>query len=190
MQIRFQVWRSFVAVAALSTVAAAACSGDGGSSTAGDNGGSNGSGSGGDSDGGASGSGNAGTGGLPIVSDGGSIYKALGVEDPMPDEFHFSDVEAPYDDVAGCKAFDSAFPDVHSCSCDNCYDVQRQCDALQSCREIAECGIDIGCTDAYSCYLAASDPQCVPIIDKWGNTGVAVALSLQLGTCTVDAGCR
>jgi hypothetical protein len=122
----------------------------------------------------------------------GSIYDDLDIEDPEPAEFYFEDVPAAYEDVEGCKAFESAYPDVHSCSCDNCFEVQRQCDSLEGCREISECGIAIGCQDAFDCYLApmAGNEMCIPIIDKWGNTGVSAALSLQLGACTVAAGCR
>jgi hypothetical protein len=122
----------------------------------------------------------------------GSIFDDLGVDDPEHDEFIFKNVKKPYEDEAGCKAFDSRFPDEHDCACEKCFAVQQQCDALPGCIEIAECGIEIGCTDANSCYLLApaGKQQCVPIIDRWGNTGTASALSLTLSTCTADNKCR
>jgi hypothetical protein len=161
-------------VSATVSIAAAACSSDDGSSPPGS--------------GGSGSIANGGGGGIPPRGSG-SVYEDLGIEDPQPDEHYFNEVSASYDDVEGCKAFTTAYPDIHSCSCDNCYDIQRQCDSLEGCQEISECGISIGCSDAFSCYLAPADAKCVPIIDKWGNTGVSAALSLRLGECTRAAGC-
>jgi hypothetical protein len=129
-----------------------------------------------------------------------SIYDKFGI-DPPPDDtptFRFDGVASPYEDAAGCKAFDNPFPEVHSCSCDSCFDLQRQCDALEGCREISECGVAIGCSGANDCYLGptAPDPKdptkkgCVAVIDKWGNTGTATAIANLLGACTVEKGCR
>jgi len=119
-----------------------------------------------------------------------SIWEFMDVEDPQPDETLYQDTASPYEDAAGCKAFENAFPEIHDCMCDKCFDVQQQCDALEGCREIAQCGIEIGCTDAYSCYLTPADAKCVPIIDKWGNTGLAAAVSLALSACSVEQQCR
>jgi hypothetical protein len=122
----------------------------------------------------------------------GTIFKDLGVDEPKRDETRFEEVAAPYADEAGCKAFDTKFPEAHDCQCENCFALQQQCDALPGCIEIAECGIEIGCTDAYSCYLTApaGKQQCVPIIDRWGNTGTASALSLALSGCSGASKCR
>jgi hypothetical protein len=125
----------------------------------------------------------------------GSIFKKLGIKDPKSPTVIFADLKAPYADAAGCKAFPSNVQDAHDCTCDKCFSLQQQCDAIQGCIEIAECGISIGCTDAYSCYLTPIDApvnKCVPLIDKWGNTGVAAAISLALAACAGDPanGCR
>lgn len=121
---------------------------------------------------------------------GGSIFDDLGIEDPERTETRFDQVSSPYEDVAGCKAFGSRFPEVHDCTCEHCFDVQQQCDALDGCIEIAECGIEINCFDANSCYLLATNQKCVPIIDKWGNTGTSAALSLALSGCSQQNKCR
>ena len=126
----------------------------------------------------------------PPRSANGSIFDDLGVKEPERKESYNKDVPSPYEDAAECKEFDSAFTDVHDCACDKCFKLQQQCDALQGCIEIAECGIEIGCKDANTCYLLASNTQCVPIIDKWGNTGTASAISLALSGCMFDNGCR
>ena len=118
-----------------------------------------------------------------------SIWVKFGIDDPKPPQTIYRDKAAPYPDAAGCKAFTSAYPATHDCTCDACFDLQQQCDALPGCIEIAECGISIGCKDAYTCYLTPADPKCVPIIDKWGNTGLAAALSLKLGECRTTAAC-
>jgi hypothetical protein len=144
---------------------------------------------------------------------GGDIYTKLGVTPPSatgddgtptPVPFLYESVPSPYDDgdVAACKAFTS--PDApanfhteqRGCICDNCFDLERQCDALQGCQQIMKCILDIGCTDSNSCYLApqktALDPDakgCVDVIDLWGNAGVATALSNQIGDCEKAAGC-
>lgn len=124
-----------------------------------------------------------------------SVYDQLGVEDPKANETKYADKKAPYEDVAGCKAFDAEYPEIHDCTCDKCFDLQQQCDALDGCIEIAECAISIGCKDAYSCYLAPSPAvpdsrKCIPIVDKWGNTGLASAVSLALAACLDSNGCR
>jgi hypothetical protein len=119
----------------------------------------------------------------------GNIWNELGVDEPERKEVRFADVKAPYTDIEGCKAFKSNVPDSHDCGCENCFDIQQQCDALPGCIEIAECGISIGCTDAYTCYLTPTDAKCVPIIDRWGNTGVASALSLALSKCSQENSC-
>lgn len=123
---------------------------------------------------------------------GDSIWTKFGITDPKPPTVKFEDVKSPYpEDAASCKAFtESAYPDAHSCGCDNCLALQRQCDALEGCKEVTECYIGIKCTEVYSCYLAPTDTKCVPIVDKWGNTGLATAISLKLTDCAVAAKCR
>jgi hypothetical protein len=143
-------------------------------------------------------------------ADGGGIYSKLGVPPPAasadggltPQPFDFKDVKSPYDDVASCKTFSSAdvpkdfHSDQRACLCDNCFDLMQECDALQGCQQIMKCILDIQCTDSNSCYLApqktALDPDgkgCVEVIDRWGNAGVATALSNNIGTCSTPAGC-
>ncbi len=119
-----------------------------------------------------------------------SIFTRMGIDDPKAPEFDFDTVAKPYDDAAGCKAFSTNIKPQHDCSCDSCFDIQQQCDALPGCIEIAECGTSIGCSDAYTCYLTPTDTKCVPIIDKWGNTGVSAALSLALATCRTNNSCN
>jgi hypothetical protein len=137
---------------------------------------------------------------------GGGIYGKLGVTPPRaknddgektPVPFDFGTATSPYEDAAGCKAFSSEDTPkgVHvserSCLCDHCFDLQRQCDALQGCQQIMKCVLDIGCTDASTCYLGppktAVDPEgkgCIAVIDLWGNGGVATALSNIIGDCS------
>jgi len=163
MRQRFRTWAGLAVLGLTSTVIASACSSDDKKDTEGDGNGQE-----------------------------GSIFKKLGITDPERHETIFADVKAPYTDVAGCKAFPSNVKEAHDCDCEKCFDIQQQCDALPGCIEIAECGIEIGCTDAYTCYLtpAAGKEKCVPIIDRWGNTGTAAALSLALSACSGTNNCR
>src|SRR6185312_15601737 len=66
-----------------------------------------------------------------------SVFDQLGVEDPKDSETRYADKKAPYTDPAGCKAFDAAYPAIHDCTCDKCFELQQQCDALTGCIEIA-----------------------------------------------------
>lgn len=131
----------------------------------------------------------------------GDIFVALGVDDTeglakdLEREFQFNTLPEPYPagDAAACKAFleeSDEIKAVHDCSCDACADLQRQCDALEGCQEISRCAIKIDCSDANDCYLVPKAPDCVPIIDKWGNTGLHTAISNRLGECTRAAACR
>jgi len=126
----------------------------------------------------------------------GNVFEKLGVEKPdLSNEFQFNSIPEPYPegDVDACKAFGADNPitkDVRDCSCEKCADLQRQCDALEGCLEVSTCAIEIGCNDAYTCYLIPSDAKCVPIIDKWGNTGLHTATSNRLGECTAAQQCR
>ena len=145
-------------------------------------------------------------------SDGGvDIYTKLGVAPPgtklddgtpTPVPYRYDQVKSPYDSTDGCKSFSSAdFPagfmtDARSCLCDNCFDLQQQCDALQGCQQEMNCILSIGCTDSNSCYLAPAmtslDPMgkgCVTVIDQWGNSGVSTALANQIGDCGKANGC-
>jgi hypothetical protein len=143
---------------------------------------------------------------------GGGIYRKLGVTPPgaknedgekTPTGFDFGTVKSPYEDADGCKAFTSKdmpkgfHAPERDCLCDNCFDLQRQCDALVGCQEIMHCVLEIGCTDANSCYLGPPkkpgvDPEgkgCIEVIDRWGNGGVATALSNIIGDCTKANNC-
>ncbi|MBM4362576.1 MAG: hypothetical protein FJ104_07835 [Deltaproteobacteria bacterium] len=118
-----------------------------------------------------------------------------GLAEDLKREFQFTSVAEPYPagDVAACKGFVEAsdpIKAIHDCSCDECGDLQRQCDALEGCQEIARCAIEIGCSDPYSCYLLPVNGKCIPIIDKWGNTGLHTAISNRLGECTTAKKCR
>lgn len=142
---------------------------------------------------------------------GGGIYGKLGVTPPgtkkedgetAPMPFDFGTVKSPYDDIAGCKAFSSDdtpkgfHTTERACLCENCFDLQQQCDALKGCQQIMKCVLDIGCTDANTCYLGPSktpaDPEgkgCIEVIDLWGNGGVATALSNIIGDCSKMNNC-
>jgi hypothetical protein len=120
---------------------------------------------------------------------------------PIPEPFSYADVEDPWPEetAAACKAYTppenttEPYPEYRACACDTCLEWMHQCDAIQSCREIRECGLDKGCTTPNACYLApvpnARDPEgagCVEVIDKWGNTGLGTYLSRRLADCTTS----
>jgi len=134
------------------------------------------------------------------------IFAKLGIAPPSstfadggatPQPFAYDEVQAPYSDAAGCKAFSSQTAQAtRDCLCDNCFALEQQCDALDHCIEIVDCGNRIGCTDAYSCYLtpakSAADPTgagCVTEIDSAGNGSVSAALSLQIQQCRATSKC-
>jgi hypothetical protein len=120
-------------------------------------------------------------GALPPYS-AGNVYDLLCIQDPGVVPFDFSGVQAPYNDAAGCKAFDKiGHMAAHSCLCDACFKLQQQCDSLPGCQEIQKCGFDTGCTDANSCYLISG--KCVTPINNWGTGSVATALSQALESC-------
>lgn len=124
--------------------------------------------------------------------EGEDVFKKLGVARPAGPTFNFADVPDPWpeDTEAACNAFDDSFPEQRACLCANCRDILHQCDALEGCIEIRECANRIGCTDANDCYLFPSTPGgCIEPIDRWGNTGFAVALSNNIGQCAVNNGC-
>jgi hypothetical protein len=122
---------------------------------------------------------------------------------PIPDPFAYETVEDPWPEetAAACKAFvpeegPDPYQEYRACACDTCIELMHQCDALQSCREIRQCGLDKGCADPNACYLAPRpgprDPEgkgCVEVIDKWGNIGLGTYLSRKLGECTAAASC-
>jgi hypothetical protein len=127
------------------------------------------------------------------------------VTNPNPPQFLYKDVKEPYadNDTAACKAFTSdVFPagyksSIRSCMCDNCFAMQRQCDALQGCQEDTKCSMDIDCRNVNTCYLGPAvtplDPTgkgCVAVVDKWGNAGVSSALQVQLSDCSTANSCR
>jgi hypothetical protein len=110
---------------------------------------------------------------------------------PIPPFTDFSTIPDPWakGDVAACKAFgDGSYPVSRACMCDapTCLELMRQCDALEGCIEIRDCAWRTGCSNANDCYLLkqAGDPNgCVDVIDKWGNTGDAVAIANTVGAC-------
>jgi hypothetical protein len=134
---------------------------------------------------GASGSGGGPAGGNSGSSD---IYEKLGIDRPPEDtpDFTYADLPAPYEDVDGCKAFSDRDPDIRSCACDSCFELMRQCDALEGCREMFQCMIEQECVDVNDCYFGG---KCTEIIDRWGNTGASTAISRRLGTCSRESNC-
>jgi hypothetical protein len=127
------------------------------------------------------------------TGDGGDIFQRLGIKRPEGQpEFIFRDVPDPWpaDTEAACNAFDTSFPEQRACLCAGCRDIVHQCDALKGCIEVRQCANRIGCTDSNSCYLTPTVPGgCVEPIDRWGNTGFAVALSNRVGECVVANKC-
>jgi hypothetical protein len=116
------------------------------------------------------------------VHDGGSL--------PPPTDF--SKIPDPWsaDTEAACVAFAPDYPASRACFCKNCLELMHQCDALPGCIEVRACIWKSGCTDPNSCYLykmSGDSTGCVDVIDKWGNSGVAVATSNNLGQCAKQA---
>ncbi len=114
-----------------------------------------------------------------------------------PAEFpthNLSEIPKPYEDVAGCKAYAVSKGDsseLTSCICDNCMETIQECDVLAGCGEIRACSIKTGCDNEYSCYLLpTAPPECVEVIDRWGNASVAVTVSLELLECSKRAKCQ
>jgi hypothetical protein len=108
-----------------------------------------------------------------------------------PKTVRFDQLKDPWtaDTADACKALKpaagSGFPATRACGCDHCLELMHQCDALQGCIEILDCILTANCTDPNSCYLSkkSGDPTgCVDVIDKWGNTGDAVAIANTIGT--------
>ncbi len=105
---------------------------------------------------------------------------------------HYSQIEKPYEDAAGCLAWGEANDDVgdsRTCMCNNCLETIQECDALQGCREIRECSTRTGCDSEYSCYLLPT-AQCVDVIDRWGNASVSVTVSLEYINCAKRNKCQ
>lgn len=134
----------------------------------------------------------AGSGGLQYVQpDGalpaynaGNVYDLLCVQDPGVTFFAFDTVKQPYADAAGCMAVKrSGHQAAYNCLCQNCFSLQQQCDALPGCQAIQKCGLDVGCTNANTCYLYAGSGGCVAPINNYGTGSVSTALTQMLETC-------
>jgi hypothetical protein len=120
-------------------------------------------------------------GALPPYS-AGNVYDLLCVPDPGVTFFAFDTVKPPYADVAGCMAFKrSGHTAAYDCFCQNCFSLQQQCDALPGCQAIQKCELDIGCTNANSCYLGGG--PCVAPINNYGTGSVSTALTQLIATC-------
>lgn len=118
-------------------------------------------------------------------------YDVKHVDFPTPpDPVRFDKLKDPWsaNTADACKSFKpsagSDYPVTRACVCDHCIDLVHQCDALEGCIEILNCILKSGCKDSNSCYLLkkSGDPTgCVDVIDKWGNTGDAVAIANTIG---------
>jgi hypothetical protein len=123
----------------------------------------------------------------PVVP---NIFQRLCIGTPDASSFTFAAVPPPYGDVAGCKAFDAdaGFSGPRNCSCDNCFALQQQCDALEGCIAIEECALKNQCFGANACYNNPGAP-CVTVINDYGSGGTASNLSALLFTCTTNSNC-
>jgi hypothetical protein len=139
---------------------------------------------------------------------GGDILHYLGICQTLPQPYAYSVLTAPYPDAAGCKAFDpQGHKAAHDCTCDKCFALTQQCDAVQGCREILKCFEDsscvtnksicivaqaampgLACNASLTCYLAPNAP-CTTVIDKWGNGSVPTGLASDLALCGQSNGC-
>ena len=103
----------------------------------------------------------------------------------------FSEFELPYETAEECIAHADAtdnFFDATECACDNCLDIMQECDVLQGCVAIRNCGFETGCRGAFECYLLPDAP-CVEVINNFGNASAGAAISLALGECEMSTGC-
>lgn len=110
--------------------------------------------------------------------------------------YDFSQLELPHETPEECvEVAADLYGDIEGanegagCICENCLDLQQECDALPGCIEIRRCALETGCTDEFSCYLLPGAP-CVEVTDQWGNAGVAAAVSLELNRCSSDSECQ
>lgn len=108
--------------------------------------------------------------------------------------FQFDELELPYEDSDACLVFQDEengnTSDEVMCLCDGCLELMQECDALPGCIEIRACILESGCTDANSCYLVPFVAPCTDVIDKYGNSSVATAISTALMDCATENACR
>jgi hypothetical protein len=122
--------------------------------------------------------------------DAGDVFALLCVANPNEVDFAYASLPAPYadNDTAACEAFnplDAGHASARACLCQNCFELQRQCDAVPGCQAIQKCAEDTGCNNADSCYLIGG--ACTTVINQWGNGSVATGLSSMLMTCAANA---
>lgn len=111
----------------------------------------------------------------------------------IPEPRHFSDLKLPFTDAAGCIAANAKnhgdTSAITSCRCNACLEAMQECEAVSGCPEIMACSNRTRCTDEFSCYLFPG-AQCAPVIDTWGNSSLAVAISLDIMACSMPNNCR
>jgi len=110
----------------------------------------------------------------------------LGELDLEAPAFEYEDIEAPWETVDECYAFGD--DSNRTCLCDACTELMRECDALEGCTEIRACSLATGCTGPNECYLLPGAP-CTRVIDRWSNSSVSTAVSLDIMECTTAEGC-
>ncbi|HEX5658303.1 MAG TPA: hypothetical protein VFX59_13970 [Polyangiales bacterium] len=111
----------------------------------------------------------------------------------IPEPRHFSELTLPFNDAPACIATNSKKHQDDSsltgCRCNACLELMQECEAVQGCQEIVACSNRTGCLDEFSCYLFPG-AQCASIIDRWGNSSIATAISLEIMACTTTHNCR
>jgi hypothetical protein len=111
----------------------------------------------------------------------------------IPEPRHFSELKIPFADSASCISTNAKKHDdtsgITSCRCNACLDYMQECEAVQGCQEIVACSNRTGCNDEFSCYLFPG-AQCAPVIDQWGNSSLAVAISLDILACSKTNNCN
>jgi hypothetical protein len=111
----------------------------------------------------------------------------------IPEPRRFSELKLPFTDAAGCIATNAKnhgdTSPITSCRCNACLEAMQECEAVAGCPEIMACSNETRCTDEFSCYLFPG-ARCAPVIDQWGNSSLAVAISLEIMACSMPNNCR
>ena len=111
----------------------------------------------------------------------------------IPEPRRFDELKIPFTDPAGCVAVNAKnrqdTSEITSCRCSACFQAMQECEAVPGCPEIMACSNRTKCQDEFSCYLLPG-AQCAPVIDLWGNSSLAVTISLELMACSTPNNCR
>jgi hypothetical protein len=111
----------------------------------------------------------------------------------IPPVYDFSALKIPFESSEKCKAtFSKKYQDtspVTTCRCDQCLDKMQECEAVPGCVEIMACSNRTGCRNEFDCYLFPG-AGCQEVIDRWGNSSLATAISIDIMACTDAKACR